>query len=177
MHKYKIYPPCSPSLTLSYALPTSIGTHSETCPILHSCPSLFNIDCPGGFALVFQTCIYCILIRFTPYFTSFFSIALLPYYFQLTVHFIILSSYADAMCVSVIHSISFSFPLPIVLQTDQLTQSCIVLVYTQYVLCILCIYMYVHIYVCINTCVCICIYIYIYVYICICMHLCIHLQL
>jgi hypothetical protein len=65
----------------------------------------------GDFTLVFHTCIYRTLIRLTPSIT--FSLShCSPIIQQLSMHFVIPSSYTDAMYFNIIHSLSFSFPLP-----------------------------------------------------------------
>jgi hypothetical protein len=89
-------------------LPTS-GQDLFYLPALH-----FFFKCilivQESFALVFQTCIHCTLIRL------FLTLSLLPCSLiiqQLSVHFSIPSSYADAMYFLIIHSLSFFFSLPV----------------------------------------------------------------
>jgi hypothetical protein len=55
--------------------PFSLGTHPQTGPVVPSCPTFLKnvyVDSSRGFALVFQTCLYCALIRSSSYYSLFF---------------------------------------------------------------------------------------------------------
>jgi hypothetical protein len=100
----------------------------------------------GGFALVFQTCMYHPLVRLTPLLLT---LSLSPCFLviqQITVHYIILFSLTDAF-VTVLFTLYYflflSF-LPI-FSSDPLMQSC------SFFMCV-CIYM------CVCMCICLCVY-------------------
>jgi hypothetical protein len=92
------------------------GTHPWIGPILPSCPSFFKyiLIAQEDFALVFHKCIYCTLTQLTPSVT----ISLLPcspIIQHLTVHYVILSSYTNALCFNILLYFSlFLSCLPII---------------------------------------------------------------
>jgi hypothetical protein len=60
--------------------------------------------------MVFHICIYCTLIRLTPFITYFYLLPYSPSIQGLSVHFIMLSSCTDAVDFNITHSLPLIFP-------------------------------------------------------------------
>jgi hypothetical protein len=97
-----------------FFLPLPTGIHSCTGPVLPFYPSFFFKS-----ILIFSqrfclcTSHMCILYfyQFNPLLLTLSLSPCSSIIQQLTVHYVILSSYTDAMCFNIVHSLSFSFPL------------------------------------------------------------------
>jgi hypothetical protein len=87
--------------------PSPTGIHPQTGPILHAYPSFFKcmLMVRWCFAIVLHTCIL-YFNQNNPLFT--FSVALCPIIQQLSVHFVMLSSYTDVMQFNIIHSLLYA---------------------------------------------------------------------
>jgi hypothetical protein len=101
-----IQPPSHSLFTLSP--PT--GTYLQTGPDLHSCSSFFKCTfiVQRGFTVIFHTWIYCTLIRLTIS-MNIFIFPCPPIIPQLSVHFIMPSSYTGATYFSIIHLLIIPF--------------------------------------------------------------------
>jgi hypothetical protein len=79
-------------------------------PVFYFCKCIFIFQ--RHFAIVFHPWIYCTLIRLTLFTTSLTPSSLHLIIQQISVHFIMLSSYTGTMYFIIMKFPSFSFPLP-----------------------------------------------------------------
>jgi hypothetical protein len=121
-HIHCIYPLCLPFPSHWYP------PWDRTCFTFLSVVFKYMLIIQGSFPMVSQACIYRMLIRLAPLLTLLLS-PWCPIIQQLSVCFVIPSSYTDTMYFFILFTLSFSFifplpPSPSFLQADPLLQSC-----------------------------------------------------
>jgi hypothetical protein len=111
IYEYKIHPPHTTSFTLF------LCPHSSHFPVFSTAgkdlfypPFIFLfLSVCGEFAWVLQDCMYCALIKLTPFLITYsFPNTMLPNIQQLTVQYFILYSYVEEL----LHSLTFFPSLP-----------------------------------------------------------------
>jgi hypothetical protein len=113
------------NLPLTFPLPSPFTAPHQWWDIfylpVHFCNCIFIVKCI--FSLIFQTCIYCVLLRSIPFIL--FSIVLTPNYSKTYLVFQSIFSYIYAMCFNIFHSLRFFHTvLPPTGCSDNATQSC-----------------------------------------------------